>query len=184
MFCGIEPTFALVWKKQNILEGKTLSYVNKYFEKDAKDYGFYSENLMDYLANGGSLQDRNEVPKWVKNIYSTAPEISPDDHVLMQAAFQQHVDSGISKTINFDNAATVEDVEQVYKLAWATGCKGITVYRNGSRNKEVLVNGHRANKQLSLFDLEAECGCVNPMIIQESGCETCKTCGWSACKIS
>ena len=174
---GIEPTFALVWKKQNILEGKTLSYVNKYFEKDAKDYGFYSENLMDYLANGGSLQDRNEVPKWVKNIYSTAPEISPDDHVLMQAAFQQHVDSGISKTINFDNAATVEDVEQVYKLAWATGCKGITVYRAGSRDKEVLVKGIKTE------EVGFEC-CDTPQIIMQDGCQTCKSCGWSACLVA
>ena len=181
---GIEPLFALAWRKQNILEGQTLFYVNDQFQKDAHEYGFYSEDLMSYLVDGGLLKDRPEVPNWVKEIYITAPEISPEAHVLMQSSFQAFVDSGISKTINFNTEATLEDVGDAYLLAWETGCKGITVYRNGSRTKEVLVNGHRNNQQLSLFALEAECGCANPMIIQESGCETCKTCGWSACKIS
>ena len=181
---GIEPLFALAWRKQNILDGKTLFYINEQFKQDAQEYGFYSDELMAYLSEGGLLRDRDDVPTWVKDVYITAPEIDPEAHVLMQAAFQEQVDSGISKTINFSSEASVEDVNNAYILAWKTGCKGITVYRNGSRTKEVLVNGHRANKQLSLFDLEAACGCDNPMIIQESGCETCKTCGWSACKIS
>jgi len=197
---GIEPTFALVWKKQNILEGKTLNYVNKYFEADAKKYGFYSEDLMNYLADGGSLISVPEVPGWVKEVYVTAPEISPKDHVLMQASFQKSCDSGISKTINFANAATIEDVENAYVLAWEEGCKGITVYRAGSREKEVLVKGNvDTSKQLELdgFDieesvletvssdvaLENNC-CSNPNIVFESGCETCKSCGWSACKIA
>jgi len=181
---GIEPLFALAWRKQNILDGQTLFYSNEQFQQDAKEYGFYSEELMSYLADGGLLRNRQDVPNWVKDVYITAPEIDPEAHVLMQAVFQDKVDSGISKTINFSSEASVDDVYDAYILAWQTGCKGITVYRNGSRTKEVLVNGHRANKQLSLFDLEAACGCPNPMIIQESGCETCKTCGWSACKIS
>ena len=197
---GIEPTFALAWKKQNILEGKTLNYVNKYFEADAKKYGFYSEDLMNYLADGGSLISVPEVPGWVKEVYVTAPEISPKDHVLMQASFQKFCDSGISKTINFANSATLEDVENAYVLAWEEGCKGITVYRAGSREKEVLVKGNvDTSKQLELdgFDieesvletvssevvLENNC-CSNPNIVFESGCETCKSCGWSACKIA
>ena len=192
---GIEPTFALAWKKQNILEGKTLNYVNKYFEADAKKHGFYSEDLMDYLAEGGSLASAPQVPDWAKDVYATAPEISPEDHVLMQAAFQEHCDSGISKTINFANSATVEDVEKAYMLAWGEGCKGITVYRAGSREKEVLVKGNKEQAEqptLDGFDLEEQvlneaeeydC-CDIPNIVFESGCETCKSCGWSACKIS
>ena len=176
---GIEPTFALAWKKQNILEGKTLNYVNRYFEAEAKRHGFYSEELMDYLANGGSLQDRNDVPQWIKRIYVTAPEISPSSHVLMQAAFQESVDSGISKTINFANNATLEDVENAYMLAWTTGCKGITVYRAGSRDKEVLVKGNTDSK----LDLESDC-CESPNIVYQDGCHTCKTCGWSACLVA
>tara|TARA_R110000824_G_scaffold273282_2_gene461763 strand:+ start:3139 stop:5046 length:1908 start_codon:yes stop_codon:yes gene_type:complete len=174
---GIEPSFALVWKKQNILEGQTLNYANKYFEHDAKEHGFQSDELMDYLANGGSLQTREDVPQWAKNLYLTAPEIAPEDHVLMQAAFQQHVDSGISKTINFDNSATVQDVEDSYKLAWRTGCKGITVYRAGSRDKEVLVKG-------TTDTLEDSKCCEAPQLIMQDGCQSCKTCGWSACLVA
>ena len=188
---GSEPTFALVWKKQNILEGTTLKYANQYFEADAKEYGFYSEGLMNSLANGESLQNVDGVPEWVKKIYVTAPEISPKDHVLMQAAFQQHVDSGISKTINFDNSATHQDVKDAYSLAWETGCKGITVYRAGSRDKEVLVKGTKSSKipetqlMFGIPEMEIINGCCdNPYIVQESGCETCKTCGWSACIIA
>ena len=179
---GIEPTFALAWKKQNILEGKTLNYVNQYFEATAKKEEFYSEELMSYLAEGGSLQNREDVPEWVKEVYITAPEISPKDHVLMQSAFQKYVDSGISKTINFANSATLEDVEDAYILAWESKCKGITVYRAGSREKEVLVKG-TANSQLEM-DLQIEDCCDTPNVVMESGCETCKTCGWSACTIA
>ena len=197
---GIEPTFALAWKKQNILEGKTLNYINKYFEADAKKYGFYSEDLMDYLANGGVLATVPEVPDWVKAVYVTAPEISPEDHVLMQSAFQKSVDSGISKTINFANKATQEDIEKTYILAWKEGCKGITVYRAGSREKEVLVKGNNERtKQLKLDGFELEDSilgekenyivplhncCDNQNMVFESGCETCKSCGYSACLIS
>ena len=190
---GIEPTFALAWKKQNILEGKTLNYINKYFEADAIKHGFYSEDLMDYLAEGGSLETVPDVPDWAKEVYSTAPEISPKDHVLMQAAFQESCDSGISKTINFPNEATIEDVEDTYMIAWENGCKGITVYRAGSREKEVLVKGNKESseqKTLDGFELEEQmieseaCDCGSPNIVFESGCETCKTCGWSACKIA
>ena len=190
---GIEPTFALAWKKQNILEGKTLNYINKYFEADAIKHGFYSEDLMDYLAEGGSLETVPDVPNWAKEVYSTAPEISPKDHVLMQAAFQESCDSGISKTINFPNEATIEDVEDTYMIAWENGCKGITVYRAGSREKEVLVKGNKESseqKTLDGFELEEQmieseaCDCGSPNIVFESGCETCKTCGWSACKIA
>jgi ribonucleoside-diphosphate reductase alpha chain len=187
---GIEPTFALAWKKQNILEGKTLNYVNKYFELDAKKHGFYSEDLMNYLAEGGSLAAAPQVPDWAKAVYSTAPEISPKDHVLMQAAFQESCDSGISKTINFPNEATIEDVENTYMLAWENGCKGITVYRAGSREKEVLVKGNKKESIEDGYELEENmieketCGCNSPNIVYESGCETCKSCGWSACKIA
>mgnify|MGYP004446787531 CR=1 FL=1 len=177
---GIEPTFALAWQKQNILEGKTLTYVNKYFEVDARNYGFYSEELMGYLAEGGSLQERKDVPQWIKKVYVTAPEISPSNHVLMQAAFQESVDSGISKTINFANSATHKDVEDAYMLAWTTGCKGITVYRAGSRDKEVLVKGNRD----SISNKIEEACCENPYIVMESGCQVCKTCGWSACLVA
>ena len=195
---GIEPTFSLVWKKQNILEGKTLYYVNKYFEADAKKHGFYSEDLMEYLSQGGSLSTRDDVPEWAKEIYVTAPEISAEDHVGMQAAFQEDCDSGISKTINFPNEATITDVECAYLSAWELGCKGITVYRAGSREKEVLVSGTDNKEEMKdqiPFPIQVsekgdtgihtdyEC-CDSPQVVMESGCETCKVCGWSMCHVA
>ena len=95
----------------------------------------------------------------------------------MQAVFQEQVDSGISKTIIFPNNATLDDVEQAYMLAWQSGCKGITVYRAGSRDKEVLVKG-------TSEESSTEPCCENQYIVEESGCQTCKSCGWSACLIA
>jgi len=138
---GIEPIFALAFRKQNILEGKTLFYVDKNFERISKERGFYSEGLLEFLSDGGSLQERDDVPTDIKRLFHVASDISPRDHVMMQAAFQEATDAGISKTVNFPNEATVEDVEDAYLLAWETACKGITVYRAGSREKEVLTAG-------------------------------------------
>ena len=173
---GIEPLFALAWTKQNILEGEVLTYIHDLFEADARESGFFSEDLMDYLASGGSLQERDDVPIWAKALYKTAPEIAPEDHVGMQASFQPFVDSGISKTINFANDATIEDVQAAYIHAFESGCKGITVYRAGSRDKEVLVKGTQENETFAC--------CDNPNIIYESGCHKCLTCDWSACEIA
>jgi len=199
---GIEPTFALAWKKTNILEGETLYYVNKYFEKDARQHNFYSEELMEYISTGGSLQERSDVPEWVKEVYVTSADISPEAHVGMQSAFQASCDSGISKTINFTNEATIEDVYTAYTLAWETGCKGITVYRSGSREKEVLVKTKNdvvdVTPDIDTVDLLEhlsetpylskeqtldEC-CKSPILVEESGCTSCKSCGWSKCHIA
>ncbi len=139
---GIEPLFALAYRKHNILDNKTLYYVNHEFERIARQQGFYSEDLMEHLSKGGSLQNRNDIPKHIKELFRISADIAPKYHVLMQAAFQKHTDSGISKTINFPNSASQEDVAQAYITAWEQNCKGITVYRAGSRNKEVLTSGH------------------------------------------
>tara|TARA_E500000331_G_scaffold281500_1_gene274963 strand:+ start:99 stop:2480 length:2382 start_codon:yes stop_codon:yes gene_type:complete len=138
---GIEPVFSLAYRKHNILEGKTLYYVDKNFEDVAKERDFYNEDLLEHLSNGGSLQDRDDVPEDVKEVFRTAPDINPEYHVKMQAAFQESVDAGISKTINFRNEATEEEIDETYMLAWELKCKGITVYRAGSRDKEVLTTG-------------------------------------------
>lgn len=138
---GIEPLFALCYHKHNILGGESLLYVDSNFETAARDGGFYSEDLMKHLAEGRSLQDREDVPEWAKRTFVVAGDISPDMHVRMQAAFQESVDAAISKTINFPNDATEDDVRRAYMLAWELGCKGITVYRAGSREAEVLTAG-------------------------------------------
>ena len=142
---GIEPLFSLAFRKQNILGGETLYYVDENFEKISKEQGFYSEHLLEFLSDGGSLQEREDVPENVKRLFRVSADISPEDHVLMQSAFQVSTDAGISKTINFPNEATIDDVKSAYMLAWETKCKGITVYRAGSREKEVLTTGHSEN---------------------------------------
>ncbi|MSQ35183.1 MAG: adenosylcobalamin-dependent ribonucleoside-diphosphate reductase [Dehalococcoidia bacterium] len=152
---GIEPIFSLAFRKQNILEGQTLYYVDRNFERIARERGFYSEELMAYLSDGGSLLDRDDVPQDVRRLFHVASDISPENHVLMQAGFQESTDAGISKTINFPNSATVEDVENAYMLAWKTRCKGITVYRAGSREKEVLATGHAKGKSTDGTKAEA-----------------------------
>ena len=111
---------------------------------------------MEYLSDGGSLLDRDDVPESVKNLFHTAADISPTSHVLMQSAFQESTDAGISKTINFPNEATIEDVENAYMLAWETKCKGITVYRSGSRQVEVLTSGHDTSNDKTRDDLNGE----------------------------
>ena len=138
---GIEPLFALAYRKHNILDGQTLYYVDSAFEAVARHEGFYSDDLAEALAQGHSLAEQEDVPAWASAVFATAPDIAPEWHVRMQAAFQDHTDAAISKTINFPNEATEEDVRQAYTLAWKLGCKGITVYRAGSREKEVLTAG-------------------------------------------
>ncbi|MFW6195618.1 MAG: adenosylcobalamin-dependent ribonucleoside-diphosphate reductase, partial [Chloroflexota bacterium] len=144
---GIEPIFSLAFRKHNILGGETLFYVDKNFDRIARARGFYSDELLKHLADGGSLQDREDVPEDVKRLFHVASDITPEYHVRMQAAFQESVDAAISKTINFPNEATVQDVETTYQLAWELDCKGITVYRAGSREMEVLTSGHETKSK-------------------------------------
>jgi ribonucleoside-diphosphate reductase alpha chain len=137
---GIEPLFALSFTK-NILDGARLIEVNPYFEEAARQGGFYSEELMRQLAEGAHLAEIEGVPEEVKRVYVTAHEITPEWHVKMQAAFQKSTDNAVSKTVNFPRAATREDVAKVYQLAYEQGLKGITIYRDGSREGQVLTTG-------------------------------------------
>jgi len=137
---GIEPLFALSYTR-NILDGAHLIEVNPYFEKVAKREGFYSEELMEKLSQGAHLSEIDEVPDKVKRIFITAHEISPEWHVRMQAAFQKSTDNAVSKTVNFPQEATREDIAKVYMLAYQEGLKGITIYRDRSRESQVLITG-------------------------------------------
>jgi ribonucleoside-diphosphate reductase alpha chain len=140
---GIEPAFALAFTRQHNLDPRSkkpvrLTEVNPVFEGVAKARGFYSRGLVEHMAAGGSLRERGEVPEDVRRLFVTAHEIEPAWHVRMQATFQRHVDNAVSKTINFPQEATIADVAEAYMLAYREGCKGITIYRDGSRTGQVL----------------------------------------------
>jgi ribonucleoside-diphosphate reductase alpha chain len=140
---GIEPLFALSYMR-TILEGEHLLEVNPNFEEVAKKEGFYSEGLMKELATRGSARGMDNVPAWVQQVFVTAHDITPEGHVKIQAAFQRHTDNAVSKTVNFPHDATREDVAKVYRLAYELGCKGITIYRDGSKESQVLTINHEA----------------------------------------
>ena len=137
---GIEPIFALVFLR-HVLEGRELLEANPFFEALAKQEGFYSEELMRKIAHSGNIQNVREVPENIRKLFVTAHDISPEDHIRMQAAFQKYIDNAVSKTVNFPYEATVEDVAKVYKLAYELDCKGVTTYRDRSRTKQVLYKG-------------------------------------------
>lgn len=141
---GIEPLFAISFIK-NVMDGTELLEVNPHFKKAAMDGGFYSEELMRTIAKEGSVHGVEEVPEEIKDIFVTSHDIVPEWHVKMQAAFQHHTDNAVSKTVNLRNEAKVDDVAEVFQLAYRTGCKGVTIYRDGSRDMQVLnigsVNG-------------------------------------------
>jgi ribonucleoside-diphosphate reductase alpha chain len=137
---GVEPLFAVCYVK-NVMDGHKLIEINGQFERVAKEGGFYSQELMDRIALKGSLHDFEEVPQAIKDVFVTAHDINPEYHVRMQAAFQKYTDNAVSKTVNFSKDATVEDVRKVYTLAYKTGCKGVTIYRDGSRDEQVLSVG-------------------------------------------
>ena len=142
---GIEPLFALSYTK-NILDGAKMVEVNPHFEEIAREKGFYSEELMQKLADGVHLADIEGVPDAVKPVFVTAHEITPEWHVKMQASFQKSTDNAVSKTVNFPREATREDVANVYRLAYEAGLKGITIYRDGSRDAQVLTTGKTEGK--------------------------------------
>jgi ribonucleoside-diphosphate reductase alpha chain len=140
---GIEPLFAVSFVR-NVLDNDLLIEVNPVFERIARERGFHSDELMKRIAQHGTVADVADVPEDVRRIFTTAHDISPEVHVEMQAAFQRHTDNAVSKTVNFPNEATIEDVEKVYRLAYRLGCKGVTIYRDGSREQQVLSTGRKA----------------------------------------
>ncbi len=153
---GVEPLFAISFVK-NVMDNDRLVEINKYFETVAKKGGFYNDKLMEKIAEEGNLEDISEVPSNYKRIFVTAHEITPIWHVRMQASFQEFVDNAVSKTVNFPNTATEKDVEDVYMLAYRLGCKGITIYRDRSREGQILrVEGKDRKESKHEISKEAE----------------------------
>lgn len=137
---GVEPLFAVSYVR-TVMDNDRLVEVNPLFEDIAVKRGFYSRELMQVIADHGSVQGIGEVPADVQRAFVTAHDISPDWHLRMQAAFQKHTDNAVSKTVNFGHEATAEDVKHVYDLAYELGVKGVTIYRDGSKEGQVLTTG-------------------------------------------
>lgn len=151
---GCEPLFGVAYIKRQILGSGTMAQVSPIFENEAKTRGFHSEELMMRIAeNGGSVTDIAEIPQDVKDRFRTALEIPWEWHVRLQAAVQRGTDNAVSKTINMPNGATVEDVKAAYLQAWKSGCKGITVYRSGSREIEVVSTASKTQAEEATHEI-------------------------------
>jgi ribonucleoside-diphosphate reductase alpha chain len=143
---GCEPEFSIIWYK-NVMDGTHLPYTLDYFTEVAQREGFWSEELPSLIVkNHGSCRGIPQVPEKWQMVFATAHDISAPWHVRMQGAFQKYIDAAVSKTINMSQEATIEDVEKSYLLAYDLGCKGITVYRDGSRSNQVLNLGTGSEK--------------------------------------
>ncbi len=194
---GIEPLFALTYTRKNILDvdNTELVEVNQLFEQAAKKGKFYNQTLMRQISETGGIDGLGGVPKDVKDVFKVSHEINWEWHVKMQAAWQKYIDAAVSKTINLSHEATPDDIREAYLLAYQTDCKGITVYRDGSKAKQVLNVGTTTTRQQPMVDTKRkwvgnghrdeelcpECG--GELTFKE-GCATCLACGYSRCLIS
>lgn len=170
---SIEPYFALAYNK-NVMDGESFTYLNEYLERDLRKLNLWTKDIVNDIVSTGSIQHIKVIPEHIRAIYRTANEISIEEHIKMQAAFQNHVCQAVSKTINLKQGAGIQDVKDAYLLAYELGCKGITVYRDGSRGNQVLTTKQTQSEV---------CPDCNSELVIDGGCRTCKQCGWSACNI-
>src|SRR6266498_2437117 len=168
---GIEPLFALAYVRR-ALDASELRDEHPLVAEALRAAG--AGAALATVRTMGRARGIQGVPEAVGRVFATAYDVSPEAHVRMQAAFQRHVDNGVSKTINLPRHATVEDVAGAYRLAFELGCKGITVYRDGSREKQVLTSGARRNGE--------ECPPCEAALVLSGGCRTCPRCGWASCE--
>ena len=184
---GIEPLFGLVFER-NVMDGTQMFEINPIFEKYAKEKGFYSEDLMKKISITGSIAHVDGIDEDIKNVFSTAHDVSPEWHVRMQAAFQLHTDNAVSKTINFEEYATKEDITKAYILAFENNLKGITVYRNNSRTFQPM-NLEAKKEEVVIEQVEEEavevkkhtCPDCGTTVEFGEGCFICLNCGYSGC---
>jgi len=207
---GIEPVFALVYNK-NVLEEAGIAYVNKYFQQELETAVWADgdpehkvrDRIVREVASVGSVQHVSGVPQEVSGVYQTAHDITPEWHIKMQAAWQKYTDNAVSKTINFPGTGTIEEVMEAYKQAWKAGCKGITIYRDGSKEGQILSVGsepvtpgegqiiqskikietlkQRMAKGRKKAEKEERCPECGAKLIVEEGCAKCYGCGYSVC---
>ena len=187
---GIEPLFALSYYKE-VFDGARLPEVNQdLMTQLAKLKIADLEKIKEKIIRTGSIQEIKEVPSKIRRVFATAHEILPEWHLKMQAAFQEHTDNAVSKTINLPNKATIEDVQNVFMLAWKLGCKGITIYRDQSRPTQVLNVGNgetrvekrtisRAKREMDDKGICPQCG---EKLVPGDGCFYCPACNFSVCE--
>ncbi len=168
---GIEPLFALTYVRR-ALDHSELKDEHPLLARALRAVG--AEGALPAVRAMGRARGVAGVPEAVGRVFATAHDVSPEAHVRMQAAFQRHTDNGVSKTINLPRQATVEDVAGAFRLAFELGCKGITVYRDGSREKQVLTSGATRNGEL--------CPQCEAALVVSGGCRTCPGCGWASCE--
>jgi ribonucleoside-diphosphate reductase alpha chain len=173
---GIEPLYAVSYVR-HVLDGERLVEVHPIFHELAAARGIYSPELAAELARRGGVRGLDGVPEDLQRVFPTAHDLTPETHVRMQAAFQRHVDAAVSKTVNFASSASAADVAAVYMLADELGCKGVTVYRDGSREGQVLQFGGDTDHHAKAENCP-ECG--EPVVVGE-GCVLCRSCGWAKC---
>jgi ribonucleoside-diphosphate reductase alpha chain len=191
---GIEPVYSVAYRRISF-ESETMLFVHPLFEQYARRHNFYREQLMEVIAEKGSLHSIAEIPEQAKRLFVTTHEIPPEWHVRMQAAFQKYIDAAVSKTINFPNVATEDDVRRAFLLAYELGCKGITIYRDGSRDKQVLsIRTAHPDEPASLAEASMPgmqrrenqqlannvCPDCSSTLQHNGGCLYC-TCGFSIC---
>jgi len=189
---GIEPIFALSYVKR-VMDGKELFYIDKNFKKILEEQNLYSEVLMEQVVNQGSIQHINDIPENIRRAFVVAHDITPEYHLRMQATFQKYTDNAVSKTVNFSNNTTVDDVEEVFLLAYKLRCKGVTIYRDGCKENQVMnlnmnlkkeKEKNITDKKISSSKKDEKCPeCTAKMKFQE-GCATCLSCGYSYCSSS
>ncbi len=191
---GIEPLFAVVFVRRNVLGGETeLLEINPLFEQYARKHGFYSEELMKKVSKTGSLHGIEGIPEDAKRLFVTAHDIGYEHHIKMQAAFQKYTDNAVSKTINLRSEAGISDVENAYLLAHKLNCKGITIYRDQSKvqqvihlgkgkkeeeEKKTVINGEEGE---TLKESDETCPVCKSKLYSAEGCFTCLSCGYSKC---
>ena len=171
---GVEPVYALSYIR-NIMDSDEMAEGNPVFEAYLKDSGLYSPELMEEIAERGSVSDIEELEEEARKIFVTAHDINPEWHIKMQAVFQEYTDNAVSKTVNLREEATMDDVREVFMMAYSLGCKGVTLYRDGSRNYQILnigeVNRGTAGKKILIprerpevttgFTQKVKIGCGN-----------------------
>jgi ribonucleoside-diphosphate reductase alpha chain len=177
---GVEPYFALAYE-QNVMEGMRLKTVVPLLIDKLKEAGIYSEELIQkIIENHGSIQGIPEIPEKIKKVFKVAHDISWQDHIKMQAAFQKWTDNAITKTINMNPDITPNDIKEAYIMAWKLGCKGLTVYRDHTKKDQVFEFGNGAVQNGAAIKMCPNCDIP---LKRDKKCLKCERCGFSTCEL-